>query len=569
MNVANLFSNDKLYMISLGVPYSAALFVELTHTMSVIIYAMSPLILSLTWVAKWIKVCPSFFTVSVLNPSLTRSHYQAKRPPPERMSPLHRVFDQGLEIFAAAQRERVPPEVAARLDRLEGRAERLKRVNHDLLQVRALRHCLLPSSVTPTLFSTQLPADSPACRRAGGRLEGTYSVVGLPQALSLTSPSPLPHLSLTSPSSLPRLSLIDALKEAFPPAAHPALARALRRIATEESLLLRDAEESYGGELVESGSWGNFAAVDADDDDDGGGDDKERGSRPGNGGGAGSNVADVALARSTLATPSSEHATATASRRSGGKADRSSGSRGSTRETTTTTRSGGINERDPALEKLRSFIKARLNEGKEGGGEAGAAAEAGAGVKRCGCRMPCNCAAASRGTDGAGAGTSGASMAMSGDGSGVGDEGAVPGQWGMLGPVYTAALKDDDGNDDGADLRHSVKVGADKGEEAAAAHDTPPPPPPMAAADAHAEECPVCLGRSPSLCDLENQMEQKNSVAAEIESKPLTMCVAHYVRWELTLDFEAWIQDMFDTMSTFPVRCRVRALCCLHLPCLM
>ena len=56
MNVANLFSNDKLYMISLGVPYSAALFVELTHTMSVIIYAMSPLFLSLTWVAKWIKV---------------------------------------------------------------------------------------------------------------------------------------------------------------------------------------------------------------------------------------------------------------------------------------------------------------------------------------------------------------------------------------------------------------------------------------------------------------------------------------------------------------------------------
>jgi len=356
------------------------------------------------------------------------------------------------------------------------------------------------------------------------------------------------------------------LKEAFPPAAHPALARALRRIATEESLLLRDAEDAYGGELVESGSWGNFAAVDADDDGGGGGDDKERGSRPGNGGGTGSNVADVALARSTLATPSSEHATATASRHSGGKADRSSGSRGSTRETTTTTttRSGGINERDPALEKLRSFIKARLNEGKEGGAEAGTAAEAGAGVKRCGCRMPCNCAAASRGTDGAGAGAgaSGASMAMSGDGSGVGDEGAVPGQWGMLGPVYTAALKDDDDGNDGADLRHSVKVGA----EATAAHDTPPPPPPPPpAADAPAEECPVCLGRSPSLCDLENQMEQKNSVAAEIESKPLTMCVAHYVRWERTLDFEAWIQDMFDTMSTFPVRCRVLFVACICL----
>ena len=62
--------------------------------------------------------------------------------------------------------------------------------------------------------------------------------------------------------------------------------------------------------------------------------------------------------------------------------------------------------------------------------------------------------------------------------------------------------------------------------------------------------------RSRSTFDLESQTEYKNYVAQELESKPLTMCVTHYVRWERTLAFESWIQDMFNTMSTFPVHPR-------------
>ena len=60
--------------------------------------------------------------------------------------------------------------------------------------------------------------------------------------------------------------------------------------------------------------------------------------------------------------------------------------------------------------------------------------------------------------------------------------------------------------------------------------------------------------RTRSTFDLESQTEYKNYVAQELESKPLTMCVTHYVRWERTLAFESWTKDMFDTMSTFPVR---------------
>ena len=161
-NLANAFAGDKYAMMRAGIPFSAATFIELCHCMPVIIYALAPLIMSFQLVARWMK---------------------AKRCAPEDMSPLHRLLDQGLEvctaassitrtlsntfqyhrnhfntssypsihpsphpcilssiqIFAAANKEKIPPEVTTRLDRLEGRVERLKRVNHELLQLIDLR----------------------------------------------------------------------------------------------------------------------------------------------------------------------------------------------------------------------------------------------------------------------------------------------------------------------------------------------------------------------------------------------------------------------------------------------
>ncbi len=49
--------------------FSAATFVELCHSMPVIVYALAPFIMSLGWVARWVN---------------------AKRCVPEEMSPLHR-----------------------------------------------------------------------------------------------------------------------------------------------------------------------------------------------------------------------------------------------------------------------------------------------------------------------------------------------------------------------------------------------------------------------------------------------------------------------------------------------
>ena len=370
---------------------------------------------------------------------------QAKRMPPERMPPLLRVLDQGLEIFAAAQRERIPPEVASRLDRLEGRAERLKRVNHELLQVNetSLSRSFLVLPLTCRGHTRQL-----IHRRAD--------------------------------------HIMDALKEAFPPTAHPSLARALRRVATEEPLASEDEDEDKdvdgdgpaggGVGLVGSGSYGDFAVIDLEEASEA----RARRGTPvalasagGVAAGTGAlerlgKAADAALARSSSrrtstspllpppppqarvrgpASPPSDQGAADSGHKSNDSARRGSG-RGSAR-------GGAINERDPALVKIQSFLQARLHEMKEGGrdraGSGEAAAEA---ARRGGKRHHAGATAAVLGrgndNDGAGAGATSRQLAATGDG---GDE-TLRERWGLLGPVYTAALK----GDDGSDRRHRAKV---------------------------------------------------------------------------------------------------------------
>ena len=81
-NLANAFAGDKYAMMNVGIPFSAATFIELCHSMPVIIYALAPLIMSFQLVSRWMK---------------------AKRCAPEDMSPLHRLIDQGLEVDITPQ----------------------------------------------------------------------------------------------------------------------------------------------------------------------------------------------------------------------------------------------------------------------------------------------------------------------------------------------------------------------------------------------------------------------------------------------------------------------------------
>lgn len=54
---------------------------------------------------------------------------------------------------------------------------------------------------------------------------------------------------------------------------------------------------------------------------------------------------------------------------------------------------------------------------------------------------------------------------------------------------------------------------------------------------------------SQSLFELENQTEARRlSVSNSHYKKPLTMVVSHFVKWERTLEFEAWLKELFEIM---------------------
>lgn len=98
-NLTNTFAGGKKQLMAYGFSFGAATFVELCHMMPVIIYALAPFLTSLYLVERWIK---------------------SPRCPVADMTPAYRVFDQGLEIFAAPPKEKPPVEIMDRLDRLEG-----------------------------------------------------------------------------------------------------------------------------------------------------------------------------------------------------------------------------------------------------------------------------------------------------------------------------------------------------------------------------------------------------------------------------------------------------------------
>ena len=150
LGTVNVLAGSTKDLQAWGVAFSAATFIALCHQMVIIIYCLAPTIMSLTIVEKWIK---------------------GPRCPVEQMSPIYSILDQGLQIFAAPLKEKPPEEIMNRLDRLEGelkafivletssinsigkilhheflfltyfvtiflgKADRLKRVNHELLML--------------------------------------------------------------------------------------------------------------------------------------------------------------------------------------------------------------------------------------------------------------------------------------------------------------------------------------------------------------------------------------------------------------------------------------------------
>lgn len=99
VNLVNVLAGGSRDLIGYGLAFSAATFLGLCHQMVVIIYALAPFLMSLYAIERWIK---------------------SPRCRVEEMTPVYSILDQGLQIFAAPPKEKPPPEILSRLDRLEG-----------------------------------------------------------------------------------------------------------------------------------------------------------------------------------------------------------------------------------------------------------------------------------------------------------------------------------------------------------------------------------------------------------------------------------------------------------------
>ena len=100
-------------MKALGFPGGSITFLNLCHIVFMIAYAVSPTLMSISFISKWLR---------------------APRRKPQDMIPIWRILDQGFEIFSAPTKEGPPKEILSRLELLEGHVERLRKINFEFSQ---------------------------------------------------------------------------------------------------------------------------------------------------------------------------------------------------------------------------------------------------------------------------------------------------------------------------------------------------------------------------------------------------------------------------------------------------
>lgn len=104
------FSGLSGLLASFGMPLYMLLFISLSHSVSILSFTFFPLLMSTSLVSKWLK---------------------ATRPPPDQMSDIAKIFDMGLDMFTEIGALDAPS-ILERLQKLEGKVEKLKKINHDL-----------------------------------------------------------------------------------------------------------------------------------------------------------------------------------------------------------------------------------------------------------------------------------------------------------------------------------------------------------------------------------------------------------------------------------------------------
>jgi antibiotic biosynthesis monooxygenase (ABM) superfamily enzyme len=106
-----IYSEQSVVFLEAGLPRGFITLIYVCELVIINVFALSRIVMDIPLVSKWIRL---------------------PRPTAEQMSPIHRVLDQGLEIFADKNSAPLPPDLVQWMDKMEGKVSALRRKEHEM-----------------------------------------------------------------------------------------------------------------------------------------------------------------------------------------------------------------------------------------------------------------------------------------------------------------------------------------------------------------------------------------------------------------------------------------------------
>jgi len=166
-----VFSGLPDHMLSIGLPVGFVILVTLCLSVPMLSYSFFPLLFSVPFVDAWVR--------------------KPRSVPPDEMSPLHSLLDQGLMMFSSHLRPTVSREVSGVISKIEGRLTGLRRINHDLSceivslrrRIRNLERCSGDNAVVESYNEVQNMDHTYECGVQTGDTKDTGSAAGVVDVL--------------------------------------------------------------------------------------------------------------------------------------------------------------------------------------------------------------------------------------------------------------------------------------------------------------------------------------------------------------------------------------------------
>lgn len=136
-----IYSGQSAVFLAAGLPKSFITLIYVWELVTINVYALSRIVMDIPLISKWIRL---------------------PRPPADQMSPIQRVLDQGLEIFADKSSAPLPPDLTQWMDKMEGKVSALRKKEHEMKMiiqsvcetVTSMKECLATLPVTSPLHPT-------------------------------------------------------------------------------------------------------------------------------------------------------------------------------------------------------------------------------------------------------------------------------------------------------------------------------------------------------------------------------------------------------------------------------